>query len=365
MTPARTAAETPLMRQYLDVKARHPDCVIFFRVGDFYEMFFEDAVTVSRAIDLTLTSRDKGREEPTPMCGVPHHAARQYLAKLIAKGFKVAICDQVEDPKLAKGIVRREVTRIVTPGVILDDEQLEPKVGCYVCALHPGESAIGLAWLDVSTGEFAATELPAAALDDELARLAARELLLPHGALPELRQRSAVPVADAPPGDDGGAGDRALLEEALGAPFDELGLAAFPSSVAAAAACVRYARSTQPGATLPLSRIVPYRPADYLVLDETAQKNLEIFANLTDGQKSGSLLGLVDETRTAMGGRLLRRWIGAPLTDVAAIRRRHDAVGWLVERATLRGELRAQLDGVYDLERLTARAALGVAHPRD
>jgi DNA mismatch repair protein MutS len=361
-----SSADTPLMRQYLEVKERYPDCVVFFRVGDFYEMFFDDAVTVARAIDLTLTSRDKGSDNPTPMCGVPHHAAKHYLAKLIDKGFKVAICDQVEDPKFAKGIVKREVVRVVTPGVVLDEEQLDAKQGLYLAALHPDGPAIGLAYLDVTTGEFGCTELDAAdaaALDDELARLAPRELLLPAGALPALRARLPIAFTDAPSGDP--PSDAKLLEEALSATIQHLGLADWPRAAAAAAACVRYARATQPAGALPLSRLVPYRATDQLILDEASQRNLELFATIAEGKKHGSLLGLVDETRTAMGGRLLRRWIGAPLTDVARIRRRHDAVEWLVERAALRGELRAHLAEVYDLERLAGRATLGVASPRD
>jgi DNA mismatch repair protein MutS len=365
MSTPRAAVETPLMRQYLEVKERYPDCVVFFRVGDFYEMFFDDAVTVARAIDLTLTSRDKGKEDPTPMCGVPHHAARHYLAKLVDLGFKVAICDQVEDPKVAKGIVRREVTRVVTPGVILDEEQLDAKRGLYLAAVRPGNGgAIGFAYLDVSTGEFGCTELAGeAALDAELTRLAPRELLLPSGAASELRSRPGVAVSDAAASTP--ADDRALIENALAATVGEIGIEGWPLALAAAADCVRYARATQPVGTLPLSRLTLYRAAEQLVLDETTVRNLEIFATIAEGKKQGSLLGLVDETRTAMGGRLLRRWLAAPLTDVGKIRRRHDAVEWLVERAALRADLRAQLAEVYDLERLAGRVTLGVASPRD
>ena len=366
--PIDRESQPPLMRQYLEVKERFPGCILFFRVGDFYEMFFEDAVTVAHAIDLTLTSRDKNAEHPTPMCGVPHHAARAYLAKLVDKGFKVAICDQVEDAKLARGIVRREVTRVVTPGVILDEEQLEARSGSYLAALHEGGvgGRIGLAYLDVTTGEFGATELAASAssaIEDELFRLSPREILLAPDALPTLRERTRIPINEVLPAT--AEADRALLLEALDTTSAALGLEGWPSAIAAAAACVRYARATQPTGALPLARLVPYEVAGHLILDEAAQRNLEIFATLADGKKEGSLLGLIDQTCTAMGGRLLRRWIGAPLVDVARIRRRHDAVEWLVERAALRTDLRARLSGVYDLERLVGRVTLGVASPRD
>src|SRR6476469_3553935 len=177
------SADTPLMRQYLEIKEAHPDCIVFFRLGDFYEMFFDDAVVVARALDLTLTSRDKGKENPVPMCGVPHHAARHYLGKLVDRGFKVAIAEQVEDPKFAKGIVKREVVRVVTPGTIIDDEQLEPKAAHYLVALLAEGGAVGLAHLDVTTGEFAATQVALRDLVDELARLEPREVL--HAGLDE------------------------------------------------------------------------------------------------------------------------------------------------------------------------------------
>src|SRR5262245_26722989 len=186
------SADTPLMRQYLEVKDKYPDCIVFFRLGDFYEMFFDDAVVVARALDLTLTSRDKGKENPVPMCGVPHHAARHYLGKLVERGFKVAIAEQVEDPKFAKGIVKRQVTRVVTPGTIIDDEQLEPKAAHYLVALLCEGGACGLAHLDVTTGEFAAAQLPVADVVDELARLEPREVLHAGVDEPQLQKWRAV-----------------------------------------------------------------------------------------------------------------------------------------------------------------------------
>src|SRR5690349_14518313 len=195
------STDTPLMRQYLEIKEAHPDCVVFFRLGDFYEMFFDDAVVVARTLDLTLTSRDKGKENPIPMCGVPHHSAKLYLGKLVERGFKIAIAEQVEDPKLAKGIVKREVVRVVTPGTVIDDEQLEPKAAHYLVAILAEGGAAGLAHLDVTTGEFAATQLQARELLDELARLEPREVLhagLDEPTLATLKARVRVAWAELP-----------------------------------------------------------------------------------------------------------------------------------------------------------------------
>jgi DNA mismatch repair protein MutS len=368
------------MRQFLDVKERYPDAIVFFRLGDFYEMFFEDAVVAARALDLTLTTRDKGREDAIPMCGVPHHSARGYVARLTDLGHKVVICEQVEDPKLAKGLVKREVVRVVTPGVMLDDEVLDPKAARYLAGIvgpadkRPGgqgpaakkgaEPAWALAYLDVTTGEFRVTELAtAAALADELARVAPREVLAadPHAeAVAPLRARcrcawTAVELADA-----------SAAHAALGAALADLGeLEARPSAQIAAAAVLEYARATQPAGALPVSRIAFYDPSQAVVLDEAAIANLELVQTLIGARKQGSLLDVIDETATAPGGRLLRRWLLYPLTDVAQIRRRHDAVEWLVERPSVLAALRRELSEVHDLERLAGKATLGVATPRD
>ena len=300
------------------------------------------------------------------MCGVPHHASKHYLGKLVERGFKVAICEQVEDPKNAKGIVKREVVRVVTPGVVLEEEQLDAKAAHYLVALvREGESA-GIAYLDVTTGEFAATELETGAIVDELARLEPREVLC-HGVddLASLKTRVRTSWAELPAGAPTDAPRaKRVLEETLGRALDATE-ALGPLALRAAAAVISYARQTQPRGTLPLTRLRPYRPADYLVLDESTRANLELYYTLQGQKKQGSLLGVLDETRTSMGGRLLRRWMAAPLIDVAQIRRRHDAVAWLVEHAALRGELSGELAEVYDLERLAGRATLGVASPRD
>jgi DNA mismatch repair protein MutS len=359
------------MRQYLDVKARYPDAIVFFRLGDFYEMFYEDATYVAKALSLTLTTRDKGKEDPVPMCGVPHHAVRSYLLKLTELGHRVALCEQLEDPKVARGIVKRDVIRVVTPGVNLDEESLDPRAPSFVAAVAgDGRRGYGLAFLDVTTGDFHATEASTGeALVDELARAEPRELVLGRGPddgdLAALLRRAypRVPQARAP---EDGAGDVAeALRATLRGAFDAAVLERAPLAAAAAARVLDYARATQPGAPLPVARLEVYRRADYLVLDEQARAHLELTESLQDRKRAGSLIDVLDETRSAMGGRLLRRWLLFPLVDVAAIRRRQDAVERLVGAHTARDDVRAYLAQIADLERLVSRARLGVATPRD
>ena len=359
------------MRQYLDIKKTHPDGILFFRMGDFYEMFFEDAVVAARALDLTLTSRDKGRDDAIPMCGVPHHAGRSYVARLTEKGHRVVLVEQTEDPKKAKGLVKREVVRVITPGIVLDDEVLDPKAGRYVAAAvrAPGKPPRwGLAYADVSTGEFRATELATTdELAGELSRVAPHELLIDSAApeLESLRERYRAAAISALPRLDAGEG-RALLEREIG----DVGLEAGSLAARAAAAVLAYARETQPGGGLPFVRLQTYDLADAVVLDPAAVANLELVSTLMadeHGRRSsgqGTLLSVIDQTCTAVGGRMLRRWLLYPLIDVAPIRRRHDGVEYLLSDP-LRKNVRKALEKVYDLERLTGRVSLRVATPRD
>ena len=390
---SRSPADTPLMRQYLDVKDKHPDALVLFRLGDFYEMFFEDAVLGSRLLDLTLTTRDKGKEDAVPMCGVPHHAARGYIAKLTELGHRVVMVEQVEDPRLAKGLVKREVARIITPGVMLDDEVLEPKLPRYLAALvAEDKTTFGLAYLDATTGELRATSLALGEVIDELVRVAPREILvepkqLAEGAvLAPIRARyrtvwNAAPVpaiADAKAvlsvlGQDVGVGDSgsgARRASRSGARAVDLGSPTptpTPSDAAmrAAATVLSYARATQPTGTLPVTRLITYDARDAVVLDEAAIANLELVETLIGKKTQGSLLDVIDQTVTAPGGRLLRRWLLYPLVDVAQIRRRQDAVAWLVGRPALTEQLRRALSRIADLERLAGKATLGIATPRD
>jgi DNA mismatch repair protein MutS len=363
---ARTPSDTPVMRQYLQIKQDYPDALLFFRLGDFYEMFFEDAVVCAEALDLTLTSRDKGKADSVPMCGVPHHAGRGYIARLTELGHKVVLAEQTEDPKKAKGLVKREVMRVITPGVVLDDEVLDPKLGRYLAAVTAGRGddrgRFGLAYLDASTGEFRATEVEGRdALLGELARVGPRELLTTWAELRELFPACAYSPFAAVPADERGP----LLEQALAGELAQLGLAERPLATQSAADVLAYARATQPAGNLPLSRIHVYDPGEAVVLDEAAVANLELCATLMGGKKQGSLLDVVDRTRTAPGGRLLRRWLLYPLTQVAPIRRRLDAVEYFVDRAAARDQVRRELARIADLERLAGRVSLNVATPRD
>lgn len=371
------------MRQYLDLKEKHPDALLFFRCGDFYEMFFEDAVIAAGALDLTLTSRDKGKEDSVPMCGVPYHAARGYLARLTELGHKVAVCEQMEDPKLAKGLVKREVVRVITPGIVLDDEILDPKLPRYLAAVVPASPAkpaslhsgpvapgsrdtaamVGLAYLDATTGELYATELAASTVIDELIRVGPREILAEqslltkdHGLIAQLRTRYRVPWNAAPIPTVEAA--KSELGKLLVGELDAL-------AMRAAGAVLAYARATQPTGTLPITEVKAYDPQDAVVLDETAIANLELCETLIGRKREGSLLEVIDQTVTAPGARMLRRWLLYPLVDVAQIRRRQDAVGWLVERPALLEQLRKALGKIADLERLAGKATLGVATPRD
>ena len=369
------------MRQFLDVKVDHPDAIVFFRMGDFYEMFFEDAVVAGRALDLTVTSRDKGREDAIPMAGVPHHAARGYLMRLTELGHKVVVVEQVEDPRQAKGLVRREVVQIVTPGVVVDDDALEPKRARYLASVVPGGRAggFGVSHVDASTGELRATwvadpdELMA-----ELTRVAPRELLAaeadlaPGGSLADLRQRlNGCAFTDAAPATQPETAE-ILADLAVDEATGDAAMAAAERDLArrAAAGCMRYARATQPTGVLPVARLQLYRIADAVVLDETAIVNLELIETIlagpgAGGRRSGSLLAVLDQTVTGPGGRLLRRWLLYPLVDVAPIRRRHDAVELFVQRQSARERVRGELEQIGDLERLAGRASLGVASPRD
>jgi DNA mismatch repair protein MutS len=359
---------TPMMQQYLSTKERYPDAILFFRLGDFYEMFFEDALLASRLLDLTLTSRDKDADDPVPMCGVPHHAASGYVARLLELGHKVAICDQVEDPRLAKGIVKREVTRVVTPGTVLDEEVLDAKLPSFLQAVAPLGESIGLAYLDLTTGEFRMAEVrDRERLFDETSRIEPREMLVPRGLDPEwletLRRRFPRAFVQAVnPDSFDRASALARLEKRFG------GTIAYrdshPEAVRAAGAILAYLEETQLTTTGHLTRLIPYEPGDTMLLDEATQVNLELCETLR-GERPGSVLWVLDETLTPMGARRLRAWLRYPLLSVSEIRHRHAAVEALVEDPATRGDLRAELRAIHDLERLTGRIATGVASPRD
>ncbi|WP_438020262.1 DNA mismatch repair protein MutS [Sorangium sp. So ce315] len=376
--PAAKKKLTPVMRQYEDAKALHPDAILFFRMGDFYEMFNDDAVLVSRALNLTLTARNKGEPDEIPMAGVPHHAAHGYIARLLALGHKVAICEQCGDPSKIKGLVPRQVVRVVTPGLVTETEQLDARANHYLAAVDGGGvprgdagatgGPYGLSLLDLSTGELSATSIPdAATLLAELARADPREALIARD-LPDVRAAATSLACRAALRDDDDLDSEqvaSILDDAAIEPISAAALAEHPlPAVRAAARALRFARRCSPGARIPVRRVAPHDTSGTLRIDETAQSHLEL-VRAADGGRRGTLLDVIDSTVTPGGARLLRRRLLTPLADVAAIRRRLDEVELFVAHPRARSELREALGGVGDLERLSVRALLGEATPRD
>jgi len=376
------------MRQYLDAKQQHRDAILFFRMGDFYEMFYEDALLAARTLELTLTSRSKDTNGGgIPMCGVPFHAVDTYIARLVKKGFRVAICDQVEDPRKAKGIVKREVVRVVSPGTFTDASYLDAKEPAFLLAVAPadgkGPAAYGVALLDVSTGEFSATEYTGPeslqTLTEELGVLKPREIIVPGDSRSVDAAAAAREVAARWPAIaatnlpitcvdawafDAEAARRTLLDQLHAGGLEGFGLDRHPMAVSAAGALIHYLRTTQK-ADLAHVRSIAYRQrADALLIDPTTLKHLEIVEG-SEGGRPGSLLDELDRTVTSMAGRLLRSWVLRPQLTLGAVQDRLDAVEELAFRATERGKFRDALKTIQDLERLVARAAMGTAGPRD
>jgi DNA mismatch repair protein MutS len=365
------AKYTPMIQQYLSIKADYPDAFLFFRLGDFYEMFFEDAQKAAEELEITLTGRDGGAER-IPMCGVPHHSAEMYIARLIEKGYKVAICEQVEDPASAKGVVRREVVRVITPGTVMDEKMLVDKENNFLAALSAGDTGeYGLAASDLSTGEFHVTTLTGDAdqLLDELASFQPREVLLDprlsqHPTLSKqirLRLGSLITTTAEKgiPGSD-------VLEQELAAQFPEYQQACTtPMAMQVAGLLLHYLQQTQKRALRHMNRIRRYDAKQYMVLDESARSTLELTVTLREGKRKGSLLWLLDQTGTAMGSRLLKKWLDKPLLSKEAIEARQEAVKAFAEDLLLLEEVRDRLKEVYDLERLSARIAYGSANARD
>jgi DNA mismatch repair protein MutS len=362
------------MRQYLDAKNSHRDSILLFRMGDFYEMFYEDALVAARALELTLTSRSKDANGGgIPMCGVPHHAVDTYIARLVRKGFRVAICDQVEDPRKAKGLVKREVVRVVSPGTLTDANFLDAREPAFLMAIAPANGkghAIGVALLDLSTGEFTAAEYAGSdgmrALADELSLLKPREILAPAGvALPEGIADAGIPLTTVDAWTfDGESARRTLLTQLRASGLEGFGLDDRAAAVSAAGALVHHLRGTQKVDLAHISQIVYRQRADALLIDPTTIEHLEVLEG-SEGDRSGSLLDELDRTMTSIGSRLLRSWLLRPLVSIEPIRDRLDAVEELAFRANERAKFRDTVKGVQDLERLLARAALGTAGPRD
>jgi DNA mismatch repair protein MutS len=364
---------TPMMQQYREAKERHPGVLLFFRNGDFYELFEDDAELGSRLLGIALTKRDKD----IPMAGVPHHALERYLAKLLHAGHRVAICEQLEDASQAKGLIRREVTRVVTPGTLTEDDLLDPRRSNHLVAVCPGGSsaagraAFGMAWVELSTGQFQAADVPWQRLADELGRLAPSEILFPEGDPGRLadRLREASPETALSPRPDW-TFDSATARAALFHHFSISTLAGFgfddhQPCLVAAGALLLYLQETLKASLGHLARLRPFRQDRFLFLDEVTRRSLELTRTLRDGERAGSLLSYLDRTVTPMGARLLQEWIVAPLAERKAIEDRLDAVGELLEEHGLRQELRDALTEASDLQRLTTRVSTGRASPRD
>jgi DNA mismatch repair protein MutS len=359
---------TPMLKQFLGIKREYPDTILFFRMGDFYEMFFEDAEIASKLLGITLTSRGSLNGEKVPMCGVPHHSSQSYIAKLIEKGRKVAICEQTEDPKASKGIVKREVIRIVTPGSVVEDGDMDSKSNLYMAAVVEGDKRYGLAHLDLSTGTFRVTETTdRREMLDELGRINPAELLILENDGPSLsRDLSAYRTEIIGKESFMRGRARTLLKEQLGVKsLSGFGCEDMEAGVVAAGAVVHYLKETQKGAPEHIKEIVSYRLGDFMFLDESTVQNLELFKTMRRQTDEGSLFYILDRTVTAMGSRMLKQWIGYPLIDLEGIRRRLAAVSSFREDQIFREEVREQLEGIYDLERLNGRIALGRANARD
>jgi len=370
--------DTPMMAQYKELKRQYSDCLLLFRLGDFYELFYDDAEVAARELEITLTGRDAGNGERAPMCGVPYHAVDSYVARLVEKGYKVAICEQLEDPRFAKGLVARDVIRVVTRGTLTDARAQDESVNVYLAAVTSDAyaGAYGLAACDVATGQFTLTELRGSEargrLISELARLRPAEVLLAPGVARDQRLMKFI-------GEQLGAAqgschpsyfDEGNAREALRRHFGTTSLAGFgcegmPLAIAAAGAALAYLHETQKVDLSHIVRLSPYLTSDFLQIDPASRRNLELTRALRDGGRRGTLLWVLDATVTALGSRLLRDWIDRPLVDPAAINRRLDAVAELVTAGDQRRALRAALKRVYDLERLAGRLAYRTATPRD
>lgn len=364
---------TPMMQKYLETKEQYKDCILFYRLGDFYEMFFDDAITVSRELEITLTGKSCGQEERAPMCGVPYHAVDGYLTRLVAKGYKVAICDQVEDPKQAKGLVKREVTRIVTPGTILDAQVIDETKNNYIMCIVYIADRYGVSVADITTGDYFVTELPdGGKLKDEIYRFMPSEIICNEAFymsgldLEDLKERfhMAVYSLESWYFDDTACREK-LMEHFKVSSLAGLGLSDYDCGVLSAGALLQYLLETQKNDLSHMTRITPYTTGKYMMLDSSTRRNLELCETLREKQKRGSLLWVLDKTKTAMGARMLRKFIEQPLIEKQEILRRLDAVEELKQSAISREEIREYLSPVYDLERLITRITYGTANPRD
>ena len=368
-----TPKTTPMIQQYLSIKEKYQDAILFYRMGDFYEMFFEDAHLASRVLEIALTSRNKNESVAVPMCGVPYRAAQSYIARLIDNGYKVAICDQVEDPAMAKGLVKREVVRVVTPGMIVENELLDAKANNYLMALAIHRDAIGISYLDISTGTFRVTQTDGKSkILDEIQRVAPREILLPYslqedGLLVQVQkvfdQRAINWLEEEV--FDSQRGKKKLTEQFQTLTLEGFGCQHLKAGLVAAGALLHYVLETQKHAVTHFQRIETYSLEEYLIIDHLSWQNLEIERNLRNGARQGTLLSIIDKTTTAMGGRRLKHWLRYPLLCAEEIGQRLDAVEEALAQSETRRRIMSALDSVYDLERLNSKIVMGHANARD
>ena len=364
---------TPLMIQYFEIKNQYKDCILFYRLGDFYEMFYEDAIVASRELEITLTGKDCGEPERAPMCGVPYHAAEGYLTRLVNKGYRVAICEQAEDPKFAKGLVKREVVRIVTPGTNMNTQSLDESRNNYLmCIIYSGTS-YGISVVDVTTGDFYLTETESLnKTEDEIIKFSPKEILcnpvfMMSGLnMDEIKERYHLVITVL----DDHVYDTAACEHALTKHFhvntvSDLALGGYSSGICAAGSIMQYLTETQKKTLIHITKLVPYVSGKYMTIDNSTRRNLELIETMREKQKRGSLLWVLDKTKTAMGARYLRSCIEQPLIDKKEIEQRLDAIDELNNDAITREEIREYLNAVYDLERLMSRVSYQSANPRD
>ena len=361
---------TPMMQQYLATKEEYNDCILFYRLGDFYEMFFDDAITVSRELELTLTGKSCGLEERAPMCGVPYHSANIYIARLIEKGFKVAICEQVEDPKTAKGIVKREVIRVVTPGTVIDEELLDEKNNNYLAVIYKENTQIGFAVSDVSTGEIFVTQLSKdESVYDEIARYNPKEILVNDSAEKALgnivQTRFGMNMDSKDTFFEWSEIEQKVLSQFKKNSLRELDLDGKNEAVIAAGAMLMYLEHTQKTSLDYITTLNVYTVEDYMDLDFATRRNLEICETMRDRAKRGSLLGVIDKTKTSMGARMLRQWLEKPLINPDEINRRLYSVEEIVKNPMMKDELSYALSKTYDISRIISRLSLGTATPKD
>lgn len=364
---------TPMMQQYLETKKEYQDCILLYRLGDFYEMFYDDAILASKELEITLTGKSCGQEERAPMCGVPHHALEGYLSKLVSKGHKVAICEQMEDPKLTRGIVKREVVRIVTPGTNLNLQTLEESRNNYLLCVVYFTGKTGISVADVTTGDYYLTEVEdIRKLQDEINKYAPSEIicneqfLVSGYEIDDLKDRLGVTVYPLQSHyfDEDGC-RKSLMKHFHVNTLSGLGIEDFPTGLIAAGALLQYLYETQKTSLAHFTHLYPYLTNKYMLLDSSTRRNLELTETLREKQKKGSLLGVLDRTKTAMGGRLLRKYIEQPLIDREKMEKRLDAVEMLGKKSVDRDELREYLNTIYDLERLLGKVSYKTANPRD